>query len=130
MPTIFAQATRLKLRYKSQIGNLTTEDLWDLPLQRTTGISLDSVAIEIYEELEKAGKKSFVSKNKTSDILELKMDIIKYIIDIKLKEKENAIKALENKERKELLMDVIAEKEIDELKNKSVKDLKKEIKSL
>jgi len=130
MPTIFAQATRLKLRYKSQIGNLTTEDLWDLPLQRTTGISLDSVAIEIYEELEKAGKKSFVSKNKTNDILELKMDIIKYIINIKLKEKEDATKALENKERKELLMDVIAEKEIDELKNKSVKDLKKEIKSL
>ena len=126
----FEEASRLKLRYKSKVGLITTEDLWDLPLQSKINTSLDGIAISIYEDIEATGKKSFVTKNKTDDILELKLDIVRYIIEVKIEQAKDAKAAIENRERKELLMDVIAETEIDELKGKSVKDLKKEIKSL
>ena len=34
---IFEQASRLKLRFPSPLGTLSTEDLWHLPLTSTTG---------------------------------------------------------------------------------------------
>ena len=127
---MFENASRLQLRYKSRVGLIGTEDLWTLPLSSETRASLDEIAITVHEEIEKTGKKSFVKTNRKDKVLELKMDIVKYIIEVKIKEAKDSEKAADNKERKELLMDVIAEKEIDELKGKSVKELQREAKKL
>ena len=126
----FEQASRLKLSYASTIGTLTTQDLWDLPLQSNRGASLDQVAINIHEKIEQIGKKSFVSKNTKDKVLELKMDIVKYIIETKLQEAEELKQANENKQQKDLLTNVIAEKEMDELKQTPLKELKKQVKKL
>ena len=40
---IFKQATKLKLRFSSVRGDLTVEDLWDLPLTSKSNLSLDGV---------------------------------------------------------------------------------------
>ena len=125
---MFENATRKKYRYATVRGLVTTEDLWDLPLTSSTKMNLDTVAQGIYDELEKASEKSFVKKvSRGSKIWEDKLEIIKHIIDVKLKELEDKETALVKKEQKELLMTVIAEKEVDELKGKSVKELKKEL---
>ena len=90
---MFEQATRLKLRFA--VGtrvNLTVENLWDLPLTNVKGEDLDHIAIELQEKLS-TNEKSFVvqqSKNKETQLNQLKFDIVKYIIDVRLEEQKVA----------------------------------------
>ena len=128
MEQLFIEALRQKLTFNTQRGLVSTQDLWDMPLVGT--FSLDATAQEVAEQIKAHGTKSFVTKNKKNLTLELKLDILKYIIEVKLYEREEAKQATANKERKEVLMDAIAEKEIDELKGRSLKDLQKEAKKL
>ena len=130
MSTLFETATRIKLRYATEVGNISTEELWDLPLESNNKPSLDKVAMTISEELVAAGKKSFVKANKKDEVIELKLDIVKHIIAIKLDDIEVRKIDNERKDRKGLLIDVLAEKEIDELKSKSFKEIRKELKRL
>lgn len=123
---MFEKASRLKIRYETTKGKLTIEDLWDLPLISNTGINLDSIAREVYLQLKSGADVSFVIKEKKSDeIIQLKFDIIKHIIDIKLAEKELAEKAKLNKEKKQQLLSVIEQKENEQLLGSSLEDLKK-----
>lgn len=131
MNNILETAIREKYRFPTNtIGAISTEQLYDLPLESVTKASLDKVAINIHEEIEKLGKKSFVNKNKKDQTLENKMNIVKHIIELKIDEAKTERKAKENANRKEVLMDVIAEKQTDALKERSIKDLQKEAKSL
>ncbi len=125
--SLFEQATKQRLRFASTRGQLTTEDLWSLPLEHSTGLDLDSIAKEVFAELQTATETSFVKKAKSTTKIELKLEIVKHIISVKQDEAEARINASDKRERNELIMDVIAAKEIDELKGKSVKALKKEL---
>ena len=44
MDNLFLQATREKFRFESSKGDLSVEQLWDLPLTSRTGFDLDTVA--------------------------------------------------------------------------------------
>lgn len=127
---MFEKASRLKLKFPTTVGQIRTEDLWDLPLTSQRGASLDGVAITVHEELEKLGKKSFVNKNKGDAVLELKMSIVKHIIEVKQSEASEANKLAENKAERNIILDVIAEKQMDTLKETSMKDLLKKAKKL
>ncbi len=129
--TMFEAATKRKLRFNTVRGSVSTEDLWDMSLDNSNdGFTLDAIAKAVNEDLIASGTKSFVRETGKDLVLELKMDILKHIIAVKLNEEKDAVIALENAARKELLMDTLAEKEIDELKEKSTKELKKELKRL
>lgn len=127
---MFEKATREKLRFVTTRGLISTEDLWDLPLESVTNPSLDKVAIELSDQIAKTVAKSFVRANKKDDILDMKLEIVKHIISVKIEEAAQRKLAANNKERKELLLDVLAEKQTDELKQKSAKEIEKEIKKL
>lgn len=63
---IFELATRQKLRFASAKGDLTTEQLWDLPLlisspTRDVKVDLDTLARSINHELKAQAEESFVS---------------------------------------------------------------------
>lgn len=49
--SIFQQASRSKLRFATQLGNLSTEDLWDLPLTSVKGVSLKSIATDLQKQI-------------------------------------------------------------------------------
>ena len=53
----FEKASKLKLRFSTNRGELSIEDLWDLSLE-----SLDQIAVAIDKALETAGKKSFIGR--------------------------------------------------------------------
>ena len=129
---IYEKATRMKLRFPSVVGNLSVEDLWDLPLVNSKGVCLDDIAKAVNKELKQQQEESFVIKkeNKMRKELQLKLDILKHIIKIKLDEekareeeslkraeKEKILKIIQMKEEKELM-----EMDLDELKS-MVKDL-------
>lgn len=123
---MFEKASRMKLRYQTNRGVISVEDLWDLSLE-----SLDAIAISLNKKLKESQTESFI-KTKTKDTteLELKFNIVKHIIDVKLSEAEARKNADEKRAKKQKLMDLIAKKQDAELEGKSVDELMKELAAL
>ena len=110
---LFQLASRQKFRFQSIKGELTTEQLWDLPLTARGGFNLDEVAKQVAAELKAAGEESFVQKksNPAKSKLEAKLEIIKHIIAVKLEEAERAVKASQNQEERQRLLAVLNRKQ-------------------
>jgi hypothetical protein len=124
---MFEKASRLKLRFDSSKGNLTAEDLWDLPLTDTrNGASLNAVAKKISQELKAGEEEDFVHQTtKANDVLQLKLDIVKHVIAVRLAEKEEARLKAEKKEKKAQLLEIIARKQNAQLEGASLDELQK-----
>ena len=125
---MFAFATRKKFRFDTCKGQVTVEDLWDLPLTATNGRpNLDDIAKELYKKMKDENEMSFVKPtsqvNKEFNIIKAKFDIVKYIIDVKLAEAEAAKKAKEIKARNQRILGLIAQKEDEALASKSKEEL-------
>ena len=102
---IFLLAAATGLRFASAKGQLTTEQLFQLPLQSTSGLSLDAVGMQIKRDLNETKEESLIAKAspQTAD-LELKLDIVMAVIEHK--QAENAAKnqkAVNATRRKKLL---------------------------
>ena len=122
--TLFATATRNKVRFSTVKGLLSTEDLWTLTLEQ-----LDVIAKELNKEL-KETEVSFISSTKTNEILQLKFDIVKFIIYVKLAEKEEKKLKAEKLAKKNQLLELINNKENEKLQSLSLDELKKQLEQL
>lgn len=127
---IFESAARTKLRFSSGIGELTTEQVWDLPLTaRGDRPDLDRLARAVSAELRGLVEDSFVhmkpDPRKTD--LELRLEILKHIIEAKLAAKSAAEKAAENAERKRKLLSALSAKEDAALAGMSREQIEAEI---
>ena len=122
---MFEKAIRTKLRFPSPVGQLTVEDLYDLPLTSTKGPSLDDTARRIYKTVKESDEMSFVdeSSSKASDS-EFALEIVKHIIAVRKEENRVTREASERKIKKERIAQILAEKENDDLKNKSTDELR------
>ena len=120
----FINAAMQKLRYQSPRGLLTTEDLFDLNLT-----NLDEVAKTIDKKL-RDHQVSFISSTPINEIETLKLSVVLSVIEHTQEQLTNAKDASKRAERKSTILDALAEKEVDELKSKSAKELKRELKSL
>ena len=89
---IFEQATRRAIRFESAKGDLSVEQLWDLPLQSRNQFDLDTVAKTVNRQLNAVTEESFVSvrENPAKETHSLKLEIVKHIISVKLQEAEEA----------------------------------------
>lgn len=130
---IFERASRAKLRFASPVGDLLTEQLWDLPLAaKGERPNLDQMARHVFSELKSLEEGSFVElkpdPRKTE--LELKLDILKHVIAAKLEAKATAEKAAENAERKRKLLAALASKEEAELVGMTKEQIEAEIAKL
>ena len=131
--SIFEIASRKKLRFQGPKGPLTTEQLWDLPLNAGDGLSLDALAVETNRKLrELDAEESFVApvSRKGLDDLALKLDILKYIISVKLSEAAATRKSQADAKQRDLLISFLAEKENEELKKMSPAELRRQIEEL
>jgi len=124
---MFEKASRKKLRFKHTKGMISVEELWDLPLKP----DLDNLAKASYQKLQ-SSVKSFVDKRKPRENADeqLRLDLLKHVIGVKIDEIENAEKLAAKKAQKERILDIIEEKEDEKLASKSVSELKKMIKKL
>lgn len=121
---MFEQATRLKLRFKSINGNISTEDLWDLPLSQ-----LDDIAKGLRKELRDT-EDSFIEEKKSNAQLELRFEVVKHVITTKLAERDAKAKAKEVAARRQVLLEALEGKQQEALKNMSVEDIQKELATL
>ena len=123
---MFEQASRLKLRFDTTLGKLTTEDLWDLPLSSRKGVSLDGIAIALSKKVKEEVETSFVKKrDKANARLELKFNLVKHIIDTRLAEMDKAEQSAVAKTKRDAIDEILVAKESDALKGMSVEELEK-----
>jgi len=122
---IFEQATKQALRFETTAAAtlLTVEDLWTLPLA-SGRISLDSVAKAVNKLLKETQEESFVAPSSADNTqLSLKMEVVKYIISVRLKEKEEATNAAAKKMEQEKIKQLIHNKKNEALGEKSIEEL-------
>ena len=123
---LFLIASRQKFKFNSTKGLLSVEDLWDLPLQSQTGkASLDEIARELHNKLKEDTEISFVTPKSSDTTVQQKFDIVKFIIDTRIAEREAAVNERARADRRAKLMEVIERKENDNLNNMNIEDLKK-----
>lgn len=129
---MFEKASRLKLRFDTPKGQLSVEDLWDLPLTSATGkANLDDIAKDLFRELKDEGDVSFVTPARSSNkVTQLKFEIAKYVIGVRIAERDAAELARANKEKKQLVLGIIAQKENEALTNTSLEELKAMVESM
>lgn len=132
--SIFENASRKKFRFDSVQGSLTVEDLWDIPLTWTRSAhkaNLDSIAKELNKQLKEEDIESFVIKKVAVDEeISQKFELVKHIIAVRLAETEAADVIKRNKEKKHLLLGIIAQKENEQLMGSSLEELKSMVESL
>lgn len=131
---IFEQASREALRFDSPKGQLTVEDLWHLPLTSETGkANLDTIGVTLQQELRATSETvSLVKPAPTgrTKVLQLKFDIVKHIIDVRVAERDAAAAAAERSAKKQKLMEVLARKEDQALETMSADDIRAAIAAL
>lgn len=127
---MFEKASRYKLRFHTTRGRISVEDLWDLPLLGGSDC-LDEIAKGLRLKVKDSAEESFVVKSdKKDDVLQLKFEIVKHIIEVRLKEAEAAANAKVLREKKQQIMSIIADKESEALRGKDVDELKKLLESM
>lgn len=129
---IFEQAVRQKLRIPSAKGELTVEQLWDLPLQSKTQFDLDTLAKAANRELKGMDEESFVSTtdNPAKAKLELTLDILKHVIAAKMSDAEAAKNRAARAEEREKLLKILADKQNAALGELSVEQIQERLKAL
>ena len=116
---IFEVATRKKYRYPYK-GMITTEDLWDLSLT-----ALDSIYKTLNKQAKQSQEESLLNTSASNETLENQIAIIKYIVAIKQQEQVDRLKEKERAEQKQKIMEILADKQDETLKGKSVEELQK-----
>lgn len=116
---IFERASRSKLRFASSKGFLSTEDLWELSLER-----LDTLAKAVNRELKASSEESFIEvKSEKDSEVELALEILKHVIASYIAAREAAKARAENSARREQIAQIIGSKKMIALAEKSVEEL-------
>lgn len=133
---VFLEATRKALRFDTPAHRgLTTEQLWDLPLQTTrpNQSDLEGAGKVVLKALREQEEDSIVSSGRPNTLkaeLELKLAVLKAIVDYK--QAENAAKAAEAARASErhALRTLLLEKHAEELKNMTKEQIEARLKEL
>lgn len=116
---LFIVATRQKFRFNFK-GVATVEDLWDLNVR-----DLDTIFKGLNAQAKQAKEESLLAvKSKEDAVLEAKIEIVKYIVATKLEEANQRRIRAENREKKNRIAEILADKQDEELRGKSVEELK------
>lgn len=129
---IFEQASRLKLRFPSVRGELTTEQLWDMPLTSRNDFNLDRVARTVNAEIKSMDEESFVSTNSNpaKRLAELRLEIVKFVISDRQEANAKSLMAASRAEERQRLLAALAKKDEQALNEMSADDIKKRLAEL
>ena len=130
---LYKQASRLKLRFESNKGFLSVEQLWEVPLTSPSGFCLDHIARNVNLALKDTGEGSFVEavipEGKVEN--ELRLEILKDIIaTIKLEERKAKQDEKTKAQEKQRLLEILAKKKDSALEELSVEEIQKRIEAL
>jgi hypothetical protein len=129
---IFEYATRNKLRFASSRGELTVEQLWDVPLRSRDDFNLNAIAKTANKAVKDISEESFVETKKTPEHTrrESALEVVKYVIDVRLTEEKATETRAAKKQEKEKLLNILAEKQAGKLSELTERELQKRIAAL
>lgn len=123
---MFEKASRLKLRFITDVGNLSTEDLWDLNLKQ-----LNILAKSINKIVREDEEVDFLEEENSENlILKLKFDIVLHVLNVKKEEKKIALESIKRRKERDKILDIIEKKQDESLENLSEEELKKKLNEL
>lgn len=116
---MFEIAVRNKFRFPFK-GAISVEDLWDLSVQQ-----LDGIFKTLKSQEQKAQEESLLETRTPEDeVLKIKIDIIRHIVAVKLEEANQAARAKETRDQKQKILGILAEKQDEDLRNKTPEELR------
>lgn len=117
---MFEKAIRGKYRFPYK-GLVTIEDLWDLSVEE-----LDKIYKTLNTEKKKESEESLLYTGTGSGdvVLNDKIDILKYIVQVKLDEARERELAIVKKAKKDKIMDILARKEDAALEGMTTEELR------
>ena len=122
---LFINATRANYQFSFR-GMINVIDLWDLSLT-----NLDSVFKTLNAEAKKSEEESLLNtKSKEDEEISNKIEIVKYIVGVKLDEKKKRENAKKNAEMRQRLLEIKAKRQDAALENMSDEDLDKALAEL
>ena len=126
MLNIFERAAKTRLRVVTSQGNLSTESLWRLELEK-----LNVIAISLRDDVKSLAGESFIEEDSQPDPkLELAFEVVKHIIKVKLEERKEASARKERAAKKAKLLELIARKQDENLEGLSIAELTKQFDEL
>lgn len=127
MTDLFKLASRKRFRFESPVGELSTEQLWDLPLQsaRSNKPSLNDVAVRLARQSKDLGEESFVDtgSNPAKTEVEQKLELVKAIIADRQAENAAATAKAAAASQAARIDEIIAAKKDKALEELSVEEL-------
>ena len=122
---IFEVAVKSKFRFEFK-GLISVEDLFDLNVR-----DLDSVFKTLNSQLKQVKEESLLEvKTKQDEELDIKIEIVKYIFELKKEAENQRLKTKEQKEKKQKIMEILANKEDESYNNMSKEELTKMLSEL
>ena len=123
----FETAIRTKLRFQSPKGEISLEQLYELPLRGDFG--LDTGAKTVNKALKNVSEESFVetASNPAQERLELALGIVRHVIDVKLTEETRRSQVAKAKAEETRLLEILAEKQDGKLSELTEKELQDRI---
>lgn len=118
----YKQASQLQLRFQTNRGNLSVEQLWSLSL--TDLANAIKAVKKVLKGTDNDDELSFLDENKTVDIEnQLRFNILKDIYVDKQTALKEARSAQDRKAYEQKILNLIAEKKEGALKEKSIEEL-------
>lgn len=119
---MFVIAARQRFRFPYK-GLVSTEDLWDMSIQ-----NLDTVYKSLKAEQKRDAEESLLVNRTIEDsIIEMKIEIVKFIVGTKLAEAEAKKRAMEVEAERRRIMEIISNKRDAALENLSIEELEKKL---
>lgn len=126
----FVTASRRQLRFATAKGHLNVEDLWELSLK-----DLDAIALRVDGEIKPGARKSFLENpDKKADQAaadnELRLEVLKFVIDVKQAENKAARSASEKRAQITLLKELRDKKLLQGLESLTAEQIEAQLKEL
>lgn len=121
---MFIIATRKKMRFPYK-GMISVEDLWDLPVTE-----LDKIYKSLNKKAKSAQEDSLLETTTEDEYLKIQIEIVRYIVSVKLDERKAAETAQERKEMEQRILAIKAQRANEKLENLSDEDLDKMLEDL
>lgn len=126
-------AAQNAIRFQSNRGLITVEQLFQMPLKSESGFDLDTVARTVNNELKGLQEESFVEEVKADSrkkALEVSLEIVKDVIKTKQDENQAAVLKIKKRQERKKILDALATKQDQALSAASIEELEKKLAAL
>ena len=122
---LFEIAARNRYRFNYK-GVMTVEDLWSLRVE-----DLDAIFKMLNRQKKTADEDSLLATKSAEDQdLANKIDIVMYIVSVKLAEAAERVAAAEKKAQRDKILEIVAKKKDKALEDMGIEDLMKKLEEL